>query len=291
VKCDYTVTQQKEISTGSAKIMGLKVTKRAGDTKKLIDDFTTGSYTDSKSGVKLTYAAYAPAKDSKKHPLIIWLRGSGEVGTDPTMPIAANKSCTFASPQTQSYFGGAYVLSPQYDRIWMPTAEPALMALIKDYLSKNSAIDANRICLGGNSNGGYMTMLLAKDYTDTFAAAIAACEAMPDQLITNADIQKLKMLPLWFTSAKTDTIVPPDRFAVPTHKRLVEAGAKDVHFSYFDKVEDTTGLYRNSDGSPYEYNGHFSFCYVFNNLCIDTVNGKKTTILQWLASQDKSKAK
>jgi hypothetical protein len=84
--------------------------------------------------------------------------------------------------------------------------------------------------------------------------------------------------------------VPPSSYTVPTYDRLIKAGAKDAHFSYFDKVVDTTGLYKNADGTPREYNGHFSFYYIFNNQCTNTINGKKIAIMQWLASQEKSKA-
>ncbi len=294
VQCDYTVTQRKNIDSGSETISGLVINTRAGDIKKLVDDFRIGNFTynDGTGGQEiLSYANYAPAKDGKKHPLIVWLHGTGEVGKDPTIPIAANKSCNFASPEIQSYFGGAYVLSPQCSTVWMEgQKEEALMALIKSYVSKNSDIDSNRIYIGGNSNGGYMTMVMARDYADYFAAAVPACEAMPDRMLSDSDIRKLKEIPIWFTAAKTDTIVPPSYFTVPTYDRLIKAGAKNVYFSYFDTVADTTGLYKNADGTPFEYDGHFSFIYVFNNQCIDIINGKKTTIMQWLAAQEKSRA-
>ncbi len=49
---------------------------------------------------------------------------------------------------------------------------------------------------------------------------------------------------------------------------------------------DTTDLYKKADGTPYEYMGHWSWIYVYNNQCIDTINGKRTTtIMKWLAAQ------
>jgi predicted peptidase len=294
VQCDYTITQQKDITSGSEIISGSVINTRSGDIKKLVDDFSIGSFTyhDDASGEEtLTYANYAPVKDGKKHPLIVWLHGTGEVGKDPTIPIAANKSCYFASPETQKYFGGAYVLSPQSSIPWMEgKKEEALMALIQDYVSKNTDIDTNRIYIAGSSNGGYMTMVMTRDYADYFAAAVPVSEAMPDHMLSDSDIEKLKNVPIWFTAAKTDTTVPPSDYSVPTYDRLIKAGAKNAHFSYFDKVEDTTGLYKKADGTPYEYHGHFSHIYVFNNQCTDIINGQKTTIMQWIATQDKSKA-
>jgi hypothetical protein len=46
-----------------------------------------------------------------------------------------------------------------------------------------------------------------------------------------------------------------------------------------------TGLYKNADGTPYEYYGHWSWIYVYNNIPTDTINGKGTTIMDWLATQ------
>jgi len=296
INCDYTINQQKDIVTNSGTLSGLVANKFAGGTKILVDDFTTSKATYDK--VTLKYASYVPQKDKKKNPLIIWLHGMGEGGTDGLLPISANKADNFASKDIQAHFGGAYVLAPQTPTFWMDgftgfgdgtsKYENALMALIKDYVAKNKDIDTNKIYIGGCSNGGYMTMLLIRDYPKYFAAAFPTCEALKDTLITDAQIQKLKSIPIWFTAAKTDTTVPPVDYVVPTYNRLVKAGSKNVHFSFFDKVVDTTGLYKKVDGTPYEYMGHWSWIYVYNNQCRDTINGKTTTIMEWMAAQSKN---
>ncbi len=83
--------------------------------------------------------------------------------------------------------------------------------------------------------------------------------------------------------------MPPAKYVVPTYDRLVAAGATDVHFSFFDKVVDTSGLYRQADGSPYEYMGHWSWIYVYNNECTDIIAGKTVSIMSWLASKSLTK--
>ena len=67
-------------------------------------------------------------------------------------------------------------------------------------------------------------------------------------------------------------------------ERLKKAGA-DVHFSYFDNVIDTSGKYKKADGTPYEYMGHWSWIYVYNDQCEDTINGKQVKLFQWMAEQ------
>lgn len=289
----YTITQQQPIKTKRGKITGLKITTSSGEIRKGVEQFKSGKA--SYDGVQLTYAEYAPPKGKEKKPLIIWLHGMGEGGTDPTVAIAGNKVVNFASKEIQAYFDGAYVLAPQAPTFWMDGVngfgdgtskyEKALMALIQDYVAKHRDIDTDRIYIGGDSNGGYMTMLMIRDYKDYFAAAFMACEALRDDLITEEQIQDMKDIPMWFVAAKSDKVVSPDDFAVATYNRLIQAGAKDVHMSLFDNVIDTSGLYKNSDGTPYEYDGHWSWIYVYNNEVVKEIGGKRTTIMEWLASK------
>ncbi|MFD2212342.1 prolyl oligopeptidase family serine peptidase [Metabacillus endolithicus] len=294
---EYTITQQKNIKTSDGTISGLVIDKCTGGVRELVDDFTTGKATY--DNVTLTYASYSPAKANGKNPLVIWLHGAGEGGTDPTMAIAGNKAANFASKEIQAYFDGAYILAPQTPSFWMDgftefgdgtsKYQKALMALIEDYVSQNKDIDQNRIYLGGDSNGGYMTMLMIRDYPEYFAAAFPTCEALKDTLIKDEEIQRMMNLPIWFIAAKTDTVVNPELYTVPTYNRLIEAGAKNVHLSLFEDVIDTSGLYKNSDGTPYEYDGHWSWIYVYNNEVTNTINGKTTTLMEWLAEQSLKK--
>lgn len=297
VDSKYTITQQENILTPAGNITGLIADTFTGGVRELVDDFGNGEATY--GGVTLTYADYKPAKDKQKNPLIIWLHGMGEGGTDPTIAISGNKAANFASEEVQSYFNGAYVLAPQTPTYWMDgntgfgdgtsEYEDALMSLIKDYVAKNKDIDTDRILIGGDSNGGYMTMLMIRDNPDYFAAAFPTCEALKDTLITDEEILSMKELPIWFISAKTDTTVPVSEYVVPTYNRLIEAGAKDVHMSLFDNVIDTTGLYKKTDGTPYEYDGHWSWIYVYNNEVSKNINGKTTTLMEWLAGQSLDK--
>lgn len=289
----YTITQQKDIVTSAGTISGLVVDTFAGGTRELVDDFATGKGTY--ENTSLTYASYAPAKDKTKNPLVIWLHGGGEGGTDATIPLSANKAVNFATEEIQSYFDGAYVLAPQAPTRWMDgytgradgtsIYEKALMALIKDYVSKNPDIDPNRIYIGGASNGGYMTMLMVRDYPGYFAAAFPVCEGLNDRLITDTDIQAMKETPIWFVTAKNDTTLPPALNTLPTYDRLINAGANNVHLTLFDDVRDTTGLYQKTDGTPYEYSGHWSWIYVYNNEVKATIDGETTTIMEWMATQ------
>ena len=97
----------------------------------------------------------------------------------------------FADESLQKYFDGAYVLVPQAPTFWMhgfkhfgdgtSIYEKTLMGLIKFYIEKHSNIDKSRIYVGGDSNGGYMTMILLRDFPDFFAAGFPVCGFFPGQ--------------------------------------------------------------------------------------------------------------
>ncbi|MDC3418363.1 prolyl oligopeptidase family serine peptidase [Aquibacillus sp. 3ASR75-54] len=293
VDYQYTITQVKDIQTHACTLSGIVINQLAGEIKELVDDFSTGTFTYQDQ--TLTYADFAPKKDKADHPLIVWLHGAGEGGTDPTLPLSANKAVSFATDETQAYFDEAYVLVPQTPTFWMDGEvgfadgtsiyEESLMALIRDYVAKHPDIDPNRIYVGGASNGGYMTMLLIRDYPRYFAAAFPVCEGLNDDLISDDDIFNMIKTPTWFVAAANDPILPPAENVIPTYERMIQAGGQNIQLSLFDNVVDTSGLYNNPDGIPCEYNGHFSWTYLFNNVPKTTITGKATTIMEWLANQ------
>lgn len=261
----------------------------AGDDKitPQLDVFTESDY--SYENISLKYASYSPADDSKKNALVIWLHGAGEGGADTAINLLGNEVTVLVGEEFQNLYGGAYVLAPQTPTMWMDdgTGEyqakgesmygDALWNLITSYVDGNSDIDLNRIIIGGCSNGGYMTMEMIIEHPEYFAAAFPICEAYDDASITDEQIKSLINLPIWFTYATNDTTVDPTTTSIATINRLKEAGSTNVHVSEYANVVDTTGRYTitNEAGEevPYEYMGHWSWLYFFNNDTKDE-NGK-----------------
>jgi predicted peptidase len=163
----------------------------------------SGSYANTITGtnddITLQYAAYQPSSlsaDSSKNPLIIWLHGQGEGGTDIDIALLGNKVTALAKEDINNQFTsgsgdkGAYVLAVQCPTYWMDGGDNTnssgdlvsryteiLMDTIKQYVSSNPDVDTSRIYLGGCSNGGYMTINMLVNYPDYFAAAYPCCEA------------------------------------------------------------------------------------------------------------------
>jgi predicted peptidase len=278
--------------------------KAIGKIRPLADDFDFSGKFEYEPGKSLTYADFKPKTSSEKTPLIIWLHGGGEGGTDPSVALMGNKATNYASPEIQKYFGGAYVLVPQTPGAWMQDKDGkmqsgngedaynvGLMALIKNYVNTHPDIDKKRIYLGGCSNGGYMSLKLLLKEPNYFAAGYISALAYQSQYITDSQISSIKNVPIWFIHSKDDRTTDPVKTVVPVYERLKKAGAKNVHFSYYDHVTDLTGMY---GGENFHFNGHWSWVYSHANQSHTEfdgsdvlLNGKPTTLMEWMAAQKK----
>lgn len=276
--------------------------KEKGRIMPIGDDFDLKGKFEYETGKSLTYAHFTPKKTAAKAPLIIWLHGGGEGGTDPSIALMGNKAFNYASPEIQKYFGGAYVLVPQTPGAWMHDKDGkmqsgngedvynvGLLALIKDFVNTHPGIDKKRIYVGGCSNGGYMSLKLLLKDPSYFAAAYISALAYQSQYITDAQINSIKNIPIWFMQSKDDKVTDPVTTAIPVYERLKKAGAKNVHFSFYDHVIDLSGMY---GGANYYFNGHWSWIYSHANQAHTEydgsevlLNGKPTTVMEWLAAQ------
>lgn len=274
-----TVSLSKGKSLKSGKDLINKVSIDTKYTEKLmpeVEKFQSSKFTS--DNITLSYASYSPKKDTGKNPLVIWLHGMGEGGTDTSIALLGNKVTALISDETQKMLKNAYVLVPQAPTFWMDNGsgdiskfdgtskyDNVLISLIKDFVKNNPDIDESKIIVGGCSNGGFMTMRLLFKNPQYFSAAYPVCEPYTDKFISDQMINSIKHIPIWFSLAINDPVVLPMLNELPTFERLAKAGAKDIHMSLFPSVKDTSGLYKDSNGEPYEYNGHWSWIYTFNN--------------------------
>jgi poly(3-hydroxybutyrate) depolymerase len=275
--------------------------REAGRIIPIVDEFDLSGRFEH-DGTTLTYASFAPAGRAGKAPLLIWLHGGGEGGTDPSIPLLANRATSYASEEIQTLFGGAHVLVPQTPGAWMHDAagvmthgreddvyNAALMALIRDFVSRHPEIDADRVYVGGCSNGGYMALKLMLLHRDEFAAGFIAALAYQSQYLTDEQIASIAHLPIWFVHSADDGTTEPEKTVLPVYERLKAAGAADVHLSYYDHVVDVTGFF---GGDGHRYNGHWSWVYLHadeSRLDFDgrpvEVDGRPVSVMAWLAAQ------
>jgi predicted esterase len=244
------------------------------------DGLVKASYVhnDSQYGsIKINMAAFesaALAGDTGKNPLIIWLHGSGGGNADDIdIALYDNDVTELMSERIQRHFKtgsleGAYVLYPQCATWWMDNGQgemsargpnskytESLKAAIDNYVAGNNDLDTSCIYIGGCSNGGYMVVNMMVHHPAYFAAAYPICEVFADSETTKTFETILKDEAIWFVVSADDTIAAPvEDFTLKTYVRLVQAGAQNVHLSYYDHVygEDAPGV---------QYMGHWSWVY------------------------------
>lgn len=240
-----------------------------------------------------------PSRSKAHYPLLIWLHGAGEAGTDPLVALLGNPVTHLAHERVQAAFGGAFVLAPQCPTMWMDDGKGgyssdgssryarALMALIERFTRANPSVDTNRVYIGGCSNGGYMAIRLLLDNPGFFAAGFPACEAFLDDWIGERELRALAQIPLRFVHCKADNTVPTALYTERLFRRLTEASARDAAAFFPETVVDPFGRYRTADGKPFTYHCHFSWIYALNNAC-SFPDGKP--LMAWLADQRRKAA-
>lgn len=250
--------------------------KMNGIINLLVDDFKKAT---SRSG--LNYRYFEPEKDDKKNPLIIWLHGVGEGGTNNVSQIAGNRGgVAFITEDIQKKFGGAYVIAPQCPTFWMKNFSSGdikisgakdytqdLISLIKEYITNTPDIDTTRIYIGGCSMGGYQTLKTVIAAPELFAGAFPVCPAYTP---TAYELDKLSNLPIWFTHSIIDPIVPytNSKDAYEYLKQIND----NAHYSEYGTI-----IY---NGNPYSH--HASWVYVLNNF---PINKQGEQIFDWLSKQ------
>jgi predicted peptidase len=193
---------------------------------------------DGDSKVKFNYWLYLPpgyGKGEKVWPLVLFLHGAGETGSD------IQKVKIHGPPKLAEGKKFPFILvSPQAPvRGWNPGN---LNALLDDVMA-HYKVDADRVYVTGLSMGGYGTWALAAAYPNKFAAIAPICGGGKP-----ADAKKIKDLPIWVFHGGQDPIVKVAQSEAMVNA-LKSAGAEHVKFTvYPDAGHDSwTETYNNPD--------------------------------------------
>ncbi|MEY4198632.1 MAG: hypothetical protein RLZZ265_372 [Verrucomicrobiota bacterium] len=218
--------------------------------------------------VDLGYLLYLPpgydAKATKRWPLILFLHGAGERGTNlaivsahgppklvkksPPAPKneseAARKDREAATQLLKEKF---IIVSPQ-----CPTGQrwenEHIIALLDGVLASHK-VDSARVYLTGLSMGGYGSWALLARFPERFAAVAPICgggERIDILLAARERAAALKSLPVWAFHGGKDPVVP-----LVESERMVEAlkkaGVKDVQLTVYPEAQHDswTATYNN----------------------------------------------
>ncbi len=233
-----------------------------------VDDFeavtyTTPAYTWSgKTMTTMSSRYFAPdktayPKPADGYPLVVWLHGGGEIGTDNRLPVSANDVHAWIEEPSQKVFGGAYVLAPQNHAAAGEGAPAATMSVILQFIEQMGDIDIGKVYVGGCSYGGIGTWQMLRNYPNFFAAGFPIC-CGPSGGLTDEEAKSLVNTPIYMTVSSGDDsgIVSG---MIDAYNDITAAGGKDVHIAIFE----------HSAYEGYEdmaaagvYIDHFSWTYV-----------------------------
>lgn len=184
---------------------------------------------------------------TKKYPLVIFLHGAGERGTDNEVHIKHILDL-FTEPQNRKKYG-CYVLAAQcpenimwasHDRVGnrlvmrdKPTRPMALLIELIKKIENTFPIDSTRIYVTGLSMGGYGTWDLLARFPQKFAAAVPICGG-GDPETAGA----FRHVPIWAFHGALDRVVAASQSRVMI-RALQEAGAAPGYTEYPDVGHDS----------------------------------------------------
>ncbi len=155
--------------------------------------------------VRLEYLLHLPADydaEGDGHPLILFLHGAGERGSD-IQKVAVHGIPKIAAAQDDFPF---IAVSPQCaERSWWSGEMEELEALLADVISAHN-VDESRIYLTGLSMGGFGAWALATRNPGLFAAVAPVCGGGdPDK------VAAIKDVPVWNFHGSDDSVVAAEK--------------------------------------------------------------------------------
>ncbi len=156
------------------------------------------------------------SESGKSSPLLLFLHGAGERGSDLTMVKAWGPPKIIANGGELPFI----VVSPQCQKgeFW----NSFLLKGLLDEVIEQYNVDKSRIYLTGLSMGGYGSFDLAMAYPDYFAAVAPVCGGG-----NTAMAFRMKDIPTWVFHGKLDKAVPYER-SVEMVNALKELGANPL---------------------------------------------------------------
>ncbi|CAM3079317.1 carboxylesterase family protein [Flavobacterium frigoris] len=193
---------------------------------------------ESVSKHELKYVLHIPANTMDKKPLIIFLHGSGEKGTD-IEKVKTHGPFKYLKKNELD----AYVLAPQCPDNEYWDTEVLYQLILK--IQKENKIDARRIYLTGLSMGGWGAWNLAFAHPEIFAALVPIAgfvDRVP--MIENC---KIETIPIRIFHGLVDDVVDVN-YSIAIYKKLRSCN-KNIELTIFDDAghDSWTRVYDNKE--------------------------------------------
>ena len=184
--------------------------------------------------LKASYLLYLPEgygkpeSDKKKWPLMVFLHGAGESGSDlekvkangPPKLIAGGKAFPFI------------VVSPQAPTTPRRGWDVETLNALLDEVIARYAVDEDRVYLTGLSMGGYGSWAWATANPERFAAVAPICGGGQPRMAA----RRMRDLPVWAFHGAKDPVVPLEESETMV-AALKKAGAAEVKLTVYPEAE------------------------------------------------------
>ncbi len=218
-------------------------------------------------GTAYPYIVYVPRNydPSRAWPVIVFLHGSGERGSD---GIRATQIGVAAAIRSHPERAPAIIVIPQApaETRWLGEPADAAMAAL-DHTMAELHTDPHRVYLTGLSMGGYGTWHLAMAHPERWAALVVVCGGLLPHPTTTAVAQSplnaeaadpyaftahaVRNFPIWIFHGTDDPVIPVDE-AKKMDVALVKEGAPNFHYTEYpgvghnawDKAYTEDGMWR-----------------------------------------------
>ncbi len=189
------------------------------------------------------------AKGAKRWPLMLFLHGAGERGSD-LRKVAVHGPPKLVKDRADFPF---IVVSPQCptNQVW---SDETLLALLDQVIAKHK-VDVGRVYLTGLSMGGYGTWSLGVKHPERFAAIAPICgggETINVLLSSRAKLPALKSLGIWAFHGAKDSVVKleeSERMVVALRK----AGVKEVELTVYPEAQHDSWTETYANEKLYEW--------------------------------------
>ena len=186
------------------------------------------------------------AEPQKKWPLLMFLHGAGERGTNVWL-VAVHGPPKLVRSQPDFPF---ILVSPQCptDQRWNPEALVKLL----DQIEASQRVDKSRVYLTGLSMGGFGTWSLGMRYPERFAAIAPICgggDWLEVRLGSRKNGPALKSLPVWAFHGAKDSVVPLSESERMINVLKTAAGNENAKLTVYPEAnhDSWTATYNNPE--------------------------------------------
>jgi len=164
-----------------------------------LSDFEVFSLSDGRTTVMPGRLYVPPEASTAPRPLIVFMHGAGESGTNNSAQVNGNIDNLLAEAKRR----GAYLYAPQTNNGWSSVTMTDRVASMVDRALIEKNVDANRVYVTGLSMGGGGTWNMLNRHGDRFAAGVPICGISP----TSFSPSNLVDHSVWAFHARNDNVV------------------------------------------------------------------------------------